>query len=84
MIEKQNKLIVYQVLPRLFGNNNNYCVNNGSLEANGCGKFNDFTPKALGEIKKLGSHIFGTQESLNTPRKPITVHTAFNGIIRLL
>ena len=61
MIEKQNKLIVYQVLPRLFGNNNNYCVNNGSLETNGCGKFNDFTPKALGEIKKLGvTHIWYT------------------------
>lgn len=58
MIEKQNKLIVYQVLPRLFGNNNNYCVNNGSLETNGCGKFNDFTPKALGEIKKTGSHTY--------------------------
>src|SRR5690554_3935290 len=56
-----NKLIIYQVLPRLFGNNNSYCIPNGTIEQNNCGKFADFTPKALKEIKKLGTtHIWYT------------------------
>jgi len=55
------KLIIYQVFTRLFGNNNNHCINNGSITENGCGKMADFTIKALGEIKKLGAtHIWYT------------------------
>lgn len=55
----ENKLIIYQVFTRLFGNNNNHCINNGSITENGCGKMADFTAKALGEIKKLGAtHIW--------------------------
>lgn len=55
------KIIIYQVFTRLFGNNNSHCVNNGSIEENGCGKMADFTPKALKEIKKLGTtHIWYT------------------------
>lgn len=57
----ENKLIIYQVFTRLFGNNNNHCINNGSITENGCGKMADFTAKALGEIKKLGTtHIWYT------------------------
>ena len=57
----ENKLIIYQVFTRLFGNNNNHCINNGSITENGCGKMADLTAKALGEIKKLGStHIWYT------------------------
>lgn len=57
----ENKIIIYQVFTRLFGNNNNHCVYNGDIAANGCGKMADFTLKALGEIKKLGStHIWYT------------------------
>ena len=29
------KLIIYQVFTRLFGNNNNHCINNGSITENG-------------------------------------------------
>lgn len=55
------KIIIYQVLTRLFGNNNPTCKGNGSIEENGCGKFNDFTPQALQAIKKLGAtHIWFT------------------------
>ena len=51
----ENKIIIYQVFTRLFGNNNNHCVYNGDIATNGCGKMADFTLKALGEIKKLGA-----------------------------
>ncbi len=55
------KIIIYQVLPRLFGNTNTNRVKNGTIKENGCGKFNDFTTKALQEIKALGiSHIWYT------------------------
>ena len=57
----ENKIIIYQVFTRLFGNNNNHCVYNGDIATNGCGKMADFTLKALGEIKKLGAtHIWYT------------------------
>lgn len=56
-----NKLIIYQLLPRLFGNTNTTNKYYGSIEENGCGKFNDITDKALTEIKGLGiTHIFYT------------------------
>lgn len=56
-----SKFIIYQVLPRLFGNNNTTNKPHGSVEENGCGKFNDFTLKALKEIKALGAtHIWYT------------------------
>ena len=55
------KIIIYQVLPRLFGNktiNNKF---NGTIDENGCGKFNDFSNKALSEIKNMGfTHIWYT------------------------
>ena len=57
-MNNENKMIIYQVFTRLFGNNNNHCVYNGDITANGCGKMADFTLKALGEIRKLGAtHI---------------------------
>lgn len=56
-----SKFSIYQVLPRLFGNYNTNRKNNGTLEENGCGKFNSFTDKALKEIKKMGiTHIWYT------------------------
>ena len=49
-----NKVIIYQVFTRLFGNKNRYNKPWGTIEENGVGKFNDFTIKALKEIKDLG------------------------------
>jgi glycosidase len=60
-MKKKEKIIIYQVLPRLFGNKTKKLVPHGTIEKNGCGKFNDFTPEALKEIKKLGiTHIWYT------------------------
>jgi len=60
-MEKGDKIIIYQALPRLFGNKTKKLVPHGTIEKNGCGKFNDFTPKALEEIRKLGAtHIWYT------------------------
>ena len=49
-----HKLVIYQLLPRYFGNTNATNKLYGSKEENGVGKFNDITPKALQELKKLG------------------------------
>lgn len=60
-MDDNNKIIIYQVFTRLFGNNNSHCTINGTLQENGCGKMSDFTMKALEEIKKLGTtHIWYT------------------------
>ena len=56
-----SKIVIYQVLPRYFGNTRIKPVPNGSLEQNGCGKLNDFTRKALSSIRELGvTHIWFT------------------------
>lgn len=58
---RENKIVVYQVFTRLFGNTNTTNKPWGTVEENGVGKFNDFTDKALQEIKDLGvTHIWYT------------------------
>ncbi len=60
-MEQEGKIIIYQVFTRLFGNKGLRNKRNGTLEENGCGKMNEFTDKALHEIKKLGAtHIWYT------------------------
>lgn len=54
VITSPKKDVVYQVFTRLFGNKNTTNKPWGTIEENGVGKFNDFTNKALQEIKKLG------------------------------
>lgn len=51
----RQKEVVYQVFTRLFGNKNTTNKPWGTIEENGVGKFNDFTDKALFEIKDLGA-----------------------------
>lgn len=56
-----NKILIYQVLPRLFGNSNTTNKPNGTIDENGVGKFSSFDKKALSEIQKMGfSHIWYT------------------------
>ncbi len=55
------KISIYQLLPRLFGNNKKKPIINGDIHKNDCGKFSDITEKAIQEIKKLGiTHIWYT------------------------
>ena len=54
-------MIIYQLLPRLFGNRNTRRIPHGSLEENGCGKMNDFDVATLRRIKESGiTHIWFT------------------------
>ena len=55
------KITIYQVLPRLYGNAAANNIPSGSIHENGCGKLNDFTPEALKRIKDFGfTHIWYT------------------------
>lgn len=60
--EQQNRRpVIYQLLPRLFGNRNTTNIPDGSIEQNGCGKFNDISHEALKSIKGLGAtHVWYT------------------------
>ncbi|MDB5029890.1 alpha-amylase family protein [Mucilaginibacter sp.] len=58
---QDNKLVIYQLLPRLFGNINSTNKYYGTIEENSTGKFNDITDRALQELAKLGiTHIWFT------------------------
>lgn len=60
-IERKNKMVIYQVFPRWFGNSRASLVKDGSLAENGVGKFSAFTPLALSRIKELGvTHVWYT------------------------
>lgn len=60
-MEQNKKMIIYQVLPRLFGNLNATLTANGSVEENGVGKFSSFTLPVLKRIKELGiTHVWYT------------------------
>ncbi len=55
------RIVIYQVLPRLFGNDSAAHRPNGSRAENGCGRLKDFTRKALDEIHRLGiTHVWYT------------------------
>ncbi len=61
MNDDEKKIVIYQLLPRLFGNTNTTNKPWGTIEENGVGKFNDITEKALEEIRELGvTHIWYT------------------------
>ena len=56
-----NKIIIYQIFTRLYGNRNATRKAGGTIEENGCGKMNDFTPTVLKKISQMGvSHIWYT------------------------
>lgn len=57
----EKKFIIYQILPRVFGNTNENCVPGGSLQLNGTGKFSSITPRVLKHIKSLSAtHVWFT------------------------
>lgn len=52
---------IYQIFTRLFVNTKETNKEFGTIEENGCTKFNDITPKALQELKKFGvTHLWYT------------------------
>lgn len=56
-----HKILIYQLLPRLWGNRKNQAIPYGSLQQNGCGKFADIDSAALESISSLGTtHIWFT------------------------
>jgi glycosidase len=56
-----DKIVVYQIYTRLFGNLNTTNKFYGNRDENGVGKFNDITDKALTSLKKFGiSHVWFT------------------------
>lgn len=55
------KIIIYQIFTRLFGNRSTTCKENGTLAENGCGKMSFFDDGILRRIKKLGvTHLWYT------------------------
>ena len=59
--DQSQKVIVYQVFTRLYGNRDTTRKENGTIADNGCGKMADFTPAVLRGIAKMGiSHVWYT------------------------
>ncbi len=57
----KEKVIIYQVFTRLYGNRNTTRQEDGTIEENGCGKLADFTPKVLKDLAQMGvSHVWYT------------------------
>ena len=57
----QQKIIIYQIFTRLFGNRTNVCKQNGTIAENGCGKMNFFSDEVLQQIHAKGiTHVWYT------------------------
>ena len=55
------KILIYQIFTRLYGNTNTTCKPHGTIEENGCGKLNSFTPSVLKQIREKGiTHVWYT------------------------
>ena len=55
------KIIIYQMLPRLWGNIGGKNIKNGTLKDNGCGKFSSIDTISLEYLRSLGvSHVWYT------------------------
>ncbi len=55
------KIVIYQLFPRLFGNDVLQQEPSGTLDQNGCGKFKDINDQVLNDLIELGiSHIWLT------------------------
>ena len=55
------KVIIYQMLPRLWGNVGGKNIKNGTLKDNGCGKFSSIDTISLEYLRSLGvSHVWYT------------------------
>ncbi len=56
-----SKIIIYQIFSRLYGNRCQARKPFGTIEENGCGKLNDFTPSVLKQIREMGvTHVWFT------------------------
>ncbi|WP_353717882.1 alpha-amylase family protein [Dyadobacter sp. 676] len=56
-----DKFIIYQIFTRLFGNRKTANKVYGTIEENGCGKFNDIDDTALAALKDFGvTHLWYT------------------------
>ena len=61
MEDVSSKLIIYQMMTRLFGNKVSTNEKYGTIEANGVGKFRDINPAALNAIRDMGvTHVWYT------------------------
>ncbi|KEQ30000.1 alpha-amylase [Pedobacter antarcticus 4BY] len=61
MAQQKQKIMIYQLLPRLFGNKQQQQIPYGTITENGSGKFDDITVKALQGMKELGTtHVWYT------------------------
>src|SRR5687768_2289830 len=61
MQRSPGKIVIYQMMTRLFGNKVSANRPYGTVEENGVGKFNDINSAALKGIKELGvTHVWYT------------------------
>lgn len=59
--QTEGKMVVYQLMTRLFGNQDTLNRTHGTLQENGVGKFNDINEAALQSLKTLGiTHVWYT------------------------
>lgn len=74
------RLAIYQVLPRLYGNTNTSNIHAGTLAENGVGKMADFNATRLRRIKQMGfTHIWYTgllEHATQTPYPGIATDNA--------
>lgn len=74
-----DKIILYQIFTRLFGNKTTENIPGGTLQQNGSGKMNFIDRAILQRIKAMGVNTCsGIRVSYDTPLAPIIQATTFH------
>lgn len=70
-----DKIVIYQIFTRLFGNRNLTRKENGTRDENGCGKMSYFDSKVLNQLKKKGfTHLWYTGILRHATQTDYTAH----------
>lgn len=87
--EKQDasmsKPIIYQIFTRVYGNTNDHCTFDGTIEQNGVGKMNDINDAALASIAEMGfTHVWytGVIRHASTTNYDFISHPANQNVVK--
>lgn len=79
------KPIIYQIFTRVYGNTNDHCTFDGTIEENGVGKLNDINDAALSSIAEMGfTHVWytGVIRHASTTNYDFMSHPANQNVVK--
>lgn len=84
-ISTMGKPIIYQIFTRVYGNTNDHCTFDGTIQQNGVGKLEDINDAALASIAEMGfTHVWytGVIRHASTTNYDFMSHPANQNVVK--